>query len=395
MDENLILANAAASRRAFNLVEVTGHSGSLSDHGSVLFQLMRDWYTRDETATEVNLVLLKEAVRQKLTAKGANLAYSIIDSFAGKASAENFAEVLLEARRGVLREAMIMELADKDDGDFYDLFRQFEELEDMAAPDTDSFVGVDPTALVAAVTSDKSIPLATAQLNACLRGGVLPASHTMIFGRPEVGKSLLAINCIAEAVRNAYRGGIWENEDNIEVTQLRTVMALLGCTEDEVKNMTPAMKKRLQQLGWYDRLFFHDSPGGTLHDVESWIKSNKLDVCVINQLANLAVRQQDNRTLELGALARGARAIGKETGCAIISVHQAGDSADGRRVLRMGDLEWSNTAIQAAIDVLIGFGVDDELEAKNQRMISLPKNKRGGTHDKVPVYIDLTRGTIS
>ena len=395
MLENLILANAASSRRAFTLVEVTGHHTELSDHGSMLFGLMQTYYAKDADADEVNLVLLREAVKQKLTHKAADVACKIVDSWENQASPGNFAEILLEGRRDTLRQAMIMELADKDDGDFYDLFRQFEELEDMAAPDVDSFSGTSPAALIEVVADGDSIPLATGQLNACLRGGVLPGSHTMVFGRPEIGKSLFALNCTAAAVRNGFRCGYWENEDSIQVTQLRAAQAILQCTEDELRAITPGMEEQLQRAGWYDRLWFHDSPGGTLAEIEAWIKAHKMQFCVINQLANLTVRQQDNRTLELGALARGARAIGKETGCAMLTVHQAGDSADGRRVLRMGDLEWSNTAIQAAIDVLIGYGADDELDAKNQRMLSLPKNKRGGTHDRILISVDIDRGTIS
>ena len=356
---------------------------------------MATWYAQDTDAQEVNLVLLRERAKQALPKNAGEMALSIIASFEGQASPENFAEVLLEARRSVLREAMIMELADKDDGDFYDLFRQFEELEDMSAPNTDSFVGSSPAQLVAVVADGECIPLAPASLNKALRGGLLKGSHAMVFGRPEIGKSLFAINCLASAARAGYRVGMWENEDAITVTQLRAAMAFLGCTEEELRSMSPAMEKQLRQFGWYDRVFFHDSPGGTLSEISAWVKAKQLDFCVINQLANLSVRQQDNRTLELGALARGARTIGKETGAAILSVHQAGDSADGRRVLRMGDLEWSNTAIQAAVDVLIGYGADDDLDMKDQRMLSLCKNKRGGTHDRILINTDLSRGIIT
>ncbi len=395
MHENLILANASASRRAFNLVEVTGHSSQLSDVGGILWGLMSNYYAHDDDADEINLVLLKEAVRQKMTQQAAMKADAIIDSFEGKASTENFAEVLLEGRRQVLRDAMIMELADKDDGDFYDLFRQFEELEEMSAPDTASCVGTSPAALVAEVADGNSIPLATPQLNACLRGGVLPGSHTMVFGRPEIGKSLFALNCLASATHAGYRVGYWENEDSITVTQMRAAQAILECTEEDLRALSPADDTRLNNAGWFDRCFFRDSPGGTIAEIEAWVKSLGLEFCVINQLANLTVQQQDNHTLALGALGRGIRAIGKETGCAMLSVHQAGDSADGRRVLRMGDLEWSNTALQATIDVLIGYGGDEALDVRNQRMLSLPKNKRGGTHDKVLIDVDLARGTIS
>ena len=60
----------------------------------------------------------------------------------------------------------------------------------------------------------------------------------------------------------------------------------------------------------------------------------------------------------------------------------------------MGDLDWSNTAIQAAIDVLIGFGTDEDLEMRSQRMLSTPKNKRGQTKEPTLIVIDPDRHRI-
>ena len=70
-----------------------------------------------------------------------------------------------------------------------------------------------------------------------------------------------------------------------------------------------------------------------------------------------------------------------------ISVTQAGDSADNKAVLDMGDVDYSNTGIPAQADVMIGVGVTAELEAENRRMFSLPKNKISGDHSSFPVNV--------
>jgi hypothetical protein len=73
-----------------------------------------------------------------------------------------------------------------------------------------------------------------------------------------------------------------------------------------------------------------------------------------------------------------------------MSVTQAGDSADGKKFLEMGDVDYSNTGIPAACDVLLGIGADDSMIRLSERGISFPKNKVGvgsDSHDGVIVKV--------
>ena len=87
--------------------------------------------------------------------------------------------------------------------------------------------------------------------------------------------------------------------------------------------------------------------------------------------------------------------MGKRYNCVIVSITQAGDSADQKQVLGMGDIDWSNTGIQAAADLLIGIGTTDELERQGKRWITLCKNKVGGRHASFPVKVDFETGRWS
>lgn len=393
MQEYLILANAIASRQCYEIVETVGYQQHLSDTGQALWTLIDEWYQRDVSSQACDRDILATRIGQQYPNHAKEL-QATLRTMEGKESPANFAHVLAEGRRQVLREDIIMYLADKKDVEAGEAWQQFIALDELEAGESDTIGGVSPLHLVEMVVDGETIPLAPDTLNEHIRGGLLRGQHALVFGRPEIGKSLFALNSLAAAAKAEFRGGYWENEDSIIVTQLRAAQALVGATEEELRNPSRRIERQLEARGWYDRMFFMDSPGGSLAEIRAWIKSLKLDFCVINQLANLTVRKADNRTLELGALAVGARAIAKETGCAILSVHQAGDSGDNQKVLRMGDLEWSNTAIQAAVDVLIGFGGDDDMVARDKRLLSICKNKRSGDHSKVPISVDLTRNLI-
>jgi hypothetical protein len=72
----------------------------------------------------------------------------------------------------------------------------------------------------------------------------------------------------------------------------------------------------------------------------------------------------------------------------VVSVTQAGDSANNKEILDMGDVDFSNTGIPAQADVMIGMGVTPALDQQGVRMLSLPKNKIGGDHSNFLVRIN-------
>jgi hypothetical protein len=87
--------------------------------------------------------------------------------------------------------------------------------------------------------------------------------------------------------------------------------------------------------------------------------------------------------------ANAVRQIGSRQNALAISVTQAGESAAGKPVLDMEDVDFSNTGIQGAVDVMIGIGASKDDENAGRRVISLPKNKRTGRHDFFPVEVDI------
>src|SRR5690606_34278645 len=113
----------------------------------------------------------------------------------------------------------------------------------------------------------------------------------------------------------------------------------------------------------------------------------KPDVILVDQLRNLKSKE-DSRVNQLDEVARGLRDIGKAKKIVVVDVTQAGESAEGKSVLTMTDIDSSKTGVPAAADLLIGVGANKEQEASGFRVLSLCKNKINGYHGALTVKVN-------
>jgi len=306
---------------------------------------------------------------------------------------ENLQEMLVNQRRDALGRDMAIALAEREYSRYHELAGDFNSV-DVLLEEEDTLVGTDPSELVAVMEAGNRIPILPPDQSSSIRGGGLPGHNGLIFGRPEMGKSALAITCLRTASGAGFRAGMWENEDPLSTTQLRTVQAICNATEEQVRVNAGRYRDVLEAAGYFDRMFFRESPNGTLSEIEHWVERHQLDLVIINQMVNLRT-QADSRTLELSAIARGQRALAKRQGCFVIGVAQAGESAIGRSILRLEDLEWSNTGVQATLDLMMGLSMpNDGLAQERQRTLSLPKNKLGGNHNTLLLPFDAPRSRM-
>jgi KaiC/GvpD/RAD55 family RecA-like ATPase len=239
------------------------------------------------------------------------------------------------------------------------------------------------------VTDAVYLKLMPQSLNDRLRGGLKKGNHVVAFGRPEAGKSCFAINAACGFARQGFQGLYFINEDRPQDIILRCVANLSGVFVDEnssAEDIDEATRLAVEN-GFRNIRVLSVAPG-TLDQIERMVERYKPDWIVIDQLRNVQIKD-DNRVVQLEKAATGVRTIGKKYNCVVVSVTQAGDSASGKAVLDMSDIDSSKTGIPAQADVMIGIGVNDELEIHGNRMLSLPKNKRGGRHESFAVNIDI------
>lgn len=198
---------------------------------------------------------------------------------------------------------------------------------------------------------------------------------------------MFALNQAAIACSNGYRVLYVANEEPAQDITRRLLSRMAGIEIEKLHDLK-AIEAALKHVGekYYNWFLFHKA-GATAQDIARQAAKLRPDFIIVDQLKNVAV-SDDNRALQLDKLARQVRELGIAYNCVTMSVTQAGESGNNKLVLGMSDVEWSNTGIPGAADLMIGIGVNEEYMNQNKRMISLPKNKINGVHKALPVWID-------
>ncbi len=234
------------------------------------------------------------------------------------------------------------------------------------------------------------IKLSPAVLNTYIGGGVLRGHNITVYGRPDSGKSLFALNQAAYAVKQGYKVLYVANEEPAQDIT-RRLLSRLANTDIESLRARETLLRALDVAGRpYENWFLLHRAGCTARDVAAQCAKIRPDFVIVDQIKNLTCGA-DNRALQLDTLARQIREIGIEYNCVTMSITQAGESAQNKLVLSMTDVEWSNTGIPGAADLMIGIGVDDEFQSTDKRMISIPKNKVNGRHGAFHTWINPKR----
>jgi archaellum biogenesis ATPase FlaH len=247
-------------------------------------------------------------------------------------------------------------------------------------------------AIVNATTGHALIPIFPQSFADQLDGGVVKGSHILIFGRPDSGKTMMSITNAVGLLKEGHKVLYVGNEDPDDQMMMRLICAITGKTKQEVV-ASPAKAEALAYQHGYENLVFAGLAPGTMAEIRRLIEHYKPDALFIDQLRNLNMFEA-NKVLQLEKAAQQARTRGKQYGVTVFSVTQAGDSAEGKLVLNMGDVDFSNTGIPGQMDLMIGVGVDEAARQRDQIMLSVCKNKINGNYFNQPVYLNKQASII-
>jgi KaiC/GvpD/RAD55 family RecA-like ATPase len=395
VDEAKLVAALLNSREAYEQLAGRLDPDDFSDQGAAVLRAGVAQYKRDPAAVSVDRDVLASAVKRMFAnEKHAESILGWLDNLPASVSDRN---VVAEYRL-LRRERVGFELAAKmgagehDDPAIPGLIEKYQELGREGTTEKDR---PDLDDLLAANADGVRMRLYPAGVNRACRGGALPGHNITVFARPEAGKTLLAINIAAGFLRDGRRVLYTGNEEPIDDLVRRTLARLSGVPLSRIYESNDALRQAYRKAGdLYDRFYPKQTVSGRLSEVEALVRKYKPDVVIIDQLRNLTSGGESNKTLDLDKIAQGIRDLAKREQIVTVGLTQAGDSADQKLKLGMGDIEWSNTGIPAAADLMIGMGVNDKWDANNRRMINLPKNKIGGQHVSFPVFIDSEKQLI-
>jgi KaiC/GvpD/RAD55 family RecA-like ATPase len=396
VDETNILAAVLGSRKAWETVHQIGVGPSeLSEVGRAVYDAASVQYDRDKSLSVVSTELLRAQAERKF-GKG-SMADSVMD-YVGRLPSDisriNVIEEHRLLRLGHVSATLASLLASGNHGEDTDeaierykvLVAGEESEEESDRLDIDDFDE----------EQGERIRLYPKEISDFIGGGVRRGNNVVIFGRPNSCKTMLALNNAACLAKNGYKVLYVANEEPPRDLTQRLLSRMSKIDIDEIDADPQARQAAFDRAGraYKQNWFLLHKAGVTARDIRQAAARIRPDVIIVDQIKNVHVAE-DNRALQLDKLARQVREMGIEYDAVTISVTQAGESAEGRIILGQTDVEWSNTGIPGAADLMIGIGVNDELDGLNKRMLTICKNKIKNRHGSFPVWVDSQRTLVS
>lgn len=394
--EKELLACALNSREDYELIlnYLNTKGNSFSKEFQFVLTKVGEYYARDKESVSATPAILKAQIEgdvrnDKVLARLSDL---LDEAAAASASSPNVRVAVLAAKRQEIADKLSVALVNGEFGSKVDeLIVQLQELDGNnklpgEISEDNIHINIDLEALVASEYDPTNlIKVYPEAVNRRLDGGAKKGHHIVVFARPEAGKSAFVINATCGFARQGKRVLYLINEDRAEDIILRIVSNLSGMDKHSIRDNPKVASVEARNNGW-DNIIVVDLAPGTPSQIRALIKKYQPDCVIVDQLRNLKVRS-DNRTNQLEMAATEIRNIGKELDVLMLSVTQAGDSADGQLILGHGDIDYSNTGIPAQADVLVGIGVNDEYYQKGLRVVNLSKNKVGAVHEHFPIRL--------
>ena len=385
MRERHVLSSTIKSREAFDAVADHVVHDDFSEQGWVVWTGISEYYTADPSAGRVDPELLGESIARQISAdKHKDTFRRLVSGLAEMdASPPNVVADLLDTKRDVVGKQLAQSVVEgKHDWDLLTKYTELLEADTLLDADEEEPArqGLSVADLVSTrFSSDSLIRVFPSALNDRLDGGVKPGHHIVLFARPEMGKTMMTIEMMAGFARQDLKTLYIGNEDPLDDINMRVVNRLSGMTKHEVLS-DPDSADMLARENGYESIILQSLAPGTAREITKLMEEHKPQVLVLDQLRNLNMHQ-DNYVLALENAAKQARQWAKKYSCVVVSVTQAGDSAGGKAVLDLGDVDYSNTGIPAQADLMIGLGANTQHAQNGEVVLSLPKNKISGNHE--------------
>ncbi|MHC4708261.1 MAG: DnaB-like helicase C-terminal domain-containing protein [Planctomycetota bacterium] len=389
MDEQQIVAAILSDRKAYDRLSGKLDLDSFGEMGRLVVQAALDYYRVDPQSPRVDRAVLASKVRRMFPSeKHVRSVLDYVAALPGEVSVANIVEEYRLLQRHNTGLQLAARLGSGQHDDYTDkLWSEYGDLavdEEATANERLSYQELAET------TGAGAARLVPTRLNEAVAGGVNRGHNIVVFGRPESGKTAFAINLSWGFLRQKLRVLYTGNEEPISDLLKRILSRFSNISVGEIQRSKRALKQAMQiaEDKGYNGLIAKELVTGKIAELEGLVKRYKPDVLVVDQLKNLKTPGQGNRALELDTVAREVRRLGKAYDMVTLSVTQAGESAEQKLVLGMTDIDFSNTGIPGAADLLIGVGVDNAYDISDRRFINISKNKISGKHDRFVLFID-------
>lgn len=396
--EKRLVSACLKSREAYDKIIKITKDSTLTPYSSLLLKIAQRFYETDPKAQRVDRSYVFESLKTTIDSDKKLQLYDIYaqECFAVDVSSLNVADVLLQSKIKQDAAALAAKLVNNSSADksVLEALRSHIELVELGVSDEpdDEERGVVLHNVPVSEVNEKAlkkeglIKIVSNRMCEEIDGGLLKGHHVIVFARPETGKTAMLTTIMRSLVRQKLSVLYMGNEDPI----IGIVSRFQGCLSkmpklDRLRD-PEAAQKVLEAQGYEYAKFIAIAPGKP-DEIEGYIREHKPDAIIVDQIRNLNMGNSTKVEM-MEESAKFMRRMAIKHNLLSISATQAGDSAENKLVLTMGDVDFSNTGIPGQADLMIGIGVNAEFEHNHMRMISLCKNKLKGEHTHFPMKIN-------
>jgi KaiC/GvpD/RAD55 family RecA-like ATPase len=381
MINNQLLSCALHSRKSYEELLRLKALRDFPDKQKIIIDLIQEYYNSDPAAKCADKEIIKSSIARKYP-KHSQLLQDLVDELKPVSDINVVKEVVQLRKQKVAEELAAALMSPKGETKVVELLTEYEALrsgEVEEKEETRVYVGKPVTEVVAKTSGQSRIKLWPEEVQEAT-GGALRGHHILVFAIPDCGKTTLAINMAYGFLKQGLKTLYVINEDPIDDVNRRMLSRLAHKPLSYVEEH-PEEVQRIVDNRNYDKFILAELTPGTPTELVNLVEKYKPDVLIVDQSRNIEYSKL-SKVESLEKIERFIRQLGKKYDMLTVSFTQAGDSAHGKLILKMGDVDWSNTGMQASADLMIGMGVNDDYEQRGRRMLSFPKNKLSG--DKAP-----------
>ncbi len=398
MNDQKLVAAVCESRGAFQALAKSLDPKDFTEAGRAIVELAARQYARDEDLRSVDRDVLRTAIQSRFpVAKQAAAVTDYLEALPKGVTAGNVAAEYRKLRQHKVGIELAARLGSGQHNAYTDaLIEKYHGLAHEAStrkriPSLDD--------LVSTFSGDR-VRLVPGTVNSACNGGAIRGHHILMYARPEGGKSAFAINMAVTALFDGLRVLYCCNEEPADVYVVRFLSRIAKAdvnrlqTDTDYLTQIHAKTVASTKFDWSNLIVQHEVWSTSI--VEELMHEYEPDVVFVDQLRNVSSKgRTENRTTQLDRVANDLRQLAISHKAVVVSLTQAAESAEGKLKLDMGDVDSSNTAIPGAVDIMYGIGHNEAWYDQDRRLVTLAKNKCGGSHASFPVHINRDYTVIS
>lgn len=392
MELHLLNASLASRENLYRILDYIT-AKEYSREFQILMGKLREYYDRDPNAGHV----VKDIFLNGLEATVQNKKHfakfvEIVNEAEGTETSDaNIQELILRTKVNELKTQLAVALMNdgKNTAELMERLREIQHystLDELTHAGTEILTSEDAEHVLARMINREGVLKVYPQaLDERLEGGANGGHHIVIFARPEMGKSAQNITMACGFARQKADGIYFINEDRTEDIYIRLVSNLSGMTVNQCR-VEPEKALRIARENGLEYIRLIGLTPGTPKQIEAFVDKYRPKWMIVDQIRNLDMGEA-NKVLQLEYATSAMRNIGKKYNVLVCSATQAGDSGEGKKLLTMGDVDFSNTGVAAQADVLIGIGGDANDVMEGRRIFNITKNKIAARHENFPVKL--------